>query len=281
MAIITVSRGTFSGGQILAECVAEKLGYRCISREILLEAAREYGVPAEVLSKALGDKPGILERLTSERAHYLTCIRAALIREARTGKLVYHGHAGHLLLKDVPHVLTIRVIANMDFRIQSLVEHHNLSKERAIQYIEKMDEERARWTRFLYHVDWQDPTLYDLVINLNHMDLTDACDIVCYMADAKQFKVTPQWQKTMDNLVLSNHLMAIIANNKSISGEVEIKASEGVVTLMGSVESLVDADRVRMIVRNVPGVKEVRSRMQVRLVGVPVSGNEQKLVNKH
>ena len=32
MAIITVSRGTFSGGQSLAECVAEKLGYRCLPR---------------------------------------------------------------------------------------------------------------------------------------------------------------------------------------------------------------------------------------------------------
>ncbi len=81
MAIITISRGTFSGGQSLAECIAEKLGYRCISREVLVEAAKQYGVPLEKLSKALEDAPGFLERLTTERAHYLACIRVALCKE--------------------------------------------------------------------------------------------------------------------------------------------------------------------------------------------------------
>ena len=90
MAIITISRGTFSGGQQLAECVAEKLGYRCISREVLLKAAGEYGIPEEELSRALSKKPGILERLTSERDHYLACIKAALYKEAKNDNLIYH-----------------------------------------------------------------------------------------------------------------------------------------------------------------------------------------------
>lgn len=57
MATITISRDTFSGGQSLAECVAERLGYRCLSRELLLEAARQYGVLEERLSEALTRRP--------------------------------------------------------------------------------------------------------------------------------------------------------------------------------------------------------------------------------
>ena len=38
MAIITISRGSFSKGKEVAEKVAKILGYQCISREILLEA---------------------------------------------------------------------------------------------------------------------------------------------------------------------------------------------------------------------------------------------------
>ena len=33
MAIITVSRGTYSGGKNLAESLSQKLGYRSLSRE--------------------------------------------------------------------------------------------------------------------------------------------------------------------------------------------------------------------------------------------------------
>ena len=270
MAIITVSRGTFSGGQSLAERVAEKLGYRCISEEVLLEAAKEYDVPEEKLFEALTKKPGMLERLTVERAHYITYIRAALCKEAKDDNLVYHGHAGHLLLKGVPHLLRVRVIANMEFRIKAAMDRHQLSREEAIEFIKRVDEERVRWTRFLYHVDWRDPSLYDVVINLDHVSLSGACDIVCRTVSLDEFKRTPKSPKIMDDLGLSTHLEAIIANTRSISGreEVEIEADRGVVTIRGTVESLVDADRVRMIVRQVPGVKEINSKMRVRL---PVS----------
>ena len=38
MAIITISRGWYHRGREVAEKLAAKLGYECISREILLEA---------------------------------------------------------------------------------------------------------------------------------------------------------------------------------------------------------------------------------------------------
>ena len=92
--IITVSRGSFSVGISLAERVAKNLGYKCVSREVLTGAANQYGVQEEALRKALVDKPGILERMTVERVHYLACIRAALLKEARNDDLVYTATPG-------------------------------------------------------------------------------------------------------------------------------------------------------------------------------------------
>ena len=135
MAIITISRGTFSGGQTVAECVAERLGYRCISREVLVDAAGQYGVPLEKLSKALDDAPGFLERLTTERVNYLAYIQAALCKEVEHGEVVYHGHGGHLLLSGLPHVLSVRVVADMEFRIRAAMDRRHLSRDEAIQFI--------------------------------------------------------------------------------------------------------------------------------------------------
>ena len=53
MAIITISRGSYSGGKAVAERLSEKLGYPCISKEIILDAAEEFGVPEEQLVAAL------------------------------------------------------------------------------------------------------------------------------------------------------------------------------------------------------------------------------------
>ena len=154
MAVITISRGTLSGGQALAECVAGKLGYRVISRKILVEAARQYGVDVERLTAALEQPPGFLEHLTTERHHYLAFIQAYLTKAVRDGNMVYHGHAGHFLLRDFPGVLRVRIIVNMDYRIKAAMTRYGFTRKEAADFIRKKDRERTRWTAFLYHVDW-------------------------------------------------------------------------------------------------------------------------------
>ncbi len=264
MAIITISRGTFSGGQALAECVAERLGYRCVSREVLIEAARQYGVPEEKLFEALRKKPRILERLSLERTHYLAYIRAVLCEEVKGDNVVYHGHAGHLLLKGIPHVFKVKVIANMEFRIKAAMDRHHLGREEAIQFIKRVDDERVKWTRFLYGVDWNDPSLYDIVINLDHISLFGACEVVCHTAGLEEYKTMPASQKIMDDLVLSTHVRAIIAADESTAdAEVEVEADDGIVTIWGRLQSMEDIDRINEIVRKVPGVKEVNSKMRL------------------
>ena len=119
MSIIAISRGTFSGGEALAKRVAERLGYQCLSRETNLEAAaKEYGVPAEDLVAAMEKRPPFWQRVLGERTAHLTFVRAALCEQARADNLVYHGLVGHLLLPGIAHVMRVRVIADMDYRIK-------------------------------------------------------------------------------------------------------------------------------------------------------------------
>jgi len=270
MAIITVSRGTFSGGQELAERVAQRLDYRCISREVLIDASRKYGVSEERLSRALTKKPGVLEHLTLERSRYLACIRAALMREVRDEKAVYHGHAGHLLLQDVPHILRVKVIANMEFRIAAAMEREQLSEKDAEQFIQKMDEARTRWTRFLYRADWNDPSLYDIVANLDRVSLDGAVVMVIRLASADECQPTEQSRKTINDLVLSTHLRALIAADGGVSDDhLEVTADGGVITISGTVDSVMDADKIRTIVGSTPGVVDQVSKLSVRQPGLP------------
>ena len=50
MPIITIYQGASGEGQELAEAVAESLGYRCVGREVLVEASRRYGIPEAKLN---------------------------------------------------------------------------------------------------------------------------------------------------------------------------------------------------------------------------------------
>jgi hypothetical protein len=130
MAIIAISRGTFSGGEALAKRVAERLGYQCLGREANLEAAaRRYRIPADQLAAAMEKRPSFLERVIGERAAYLTFVRASLCEQAREGNLVYHGYLGQLLFPDISHVIAVRVIADPEFRIQAAMQHARLHRK--------------------------------------------------------------------------------------------------------------------------------------------------------
>ena len=73
MVIITISRGTYTGGQTVAQCLAEKLGYECLSREVMMEAAtKTYCLTIEKFRDAMDKPPTFWERLVSERDVYLT-----------------------------------------------------------------------------------------------------------------------------------------------------------------------------------------------------------------
>jgi cytidylate kinase len=265
VAIITISRGTFSGGRDLAECVANKLGYRCIPRIVSYEAAKKYGVSDEELTKAISELPGLLDRMGSERARYIACLRAALVNEVKTDNVVYHGLAGHFLLQGIPHVLKVRVIADIEFRIKGAMERTRLTRKEAIDYIKKTDEKRSRWTKFLYHVDWHDPSIYDIILNLENISIDSACEILARAVTLDEFKTTPEWRKTMDDMVLSTEVRARIAMNKNIADSgLEVSADRGFITLEGIVASLQDADKIRETAKAVPGVKAINSKMQVK-----------------
>jgi hypothetical protein len=88
MAIITISRGSYFRGKEVAEKLAEKLGYRCISRDILLEASEEFNIPEIKLIRAIQDAPSILNRLTRQKEKYVAFIRAALLKHVQKDNVV-------------------------------------------------------------------------------------------------------------------------------------------------------------------------------------------------
>ncbi len=258
MSIITISRGTCSGGKMLAEAVAHKLGYKCIDRDMIVQQAAAYGVSQDALHTALEQPPKFFGQSKHTRYIYLALIQATLTQEVWHGSAVYHGLGGHLLLAGVPHVLRTRIIAPMEFRIRKVEERMKLPRTEAIAYIEKMDQERRKWTHFLYGVDWSDPALYDVVLNLEHMTMDEACETVCAMTVLKAFQFTPECERAIDDVALASRIRANLAIDPATSDlELEVAAHSGSVVVRGELLRPRQASEVRRIARATPGVNSV------------------------
>jgi len=261
--IIAISRGTFSGGEALATAVAERLGYRCVSREVLLEAAWGYGVPVDKLAAAMEKRPPLWERLIGKRTAYFTFVRAALCDQALEGRLVYHGYVGHLVLPGVSHAVRVRAIADMEYRIQAAMRHQGLARKDAVAYIDRVDKERRQWTRSVFDVEWDDPTLYDVVLNLSRMSAATACEMVVRLAEREEFQPTAASMKALRDLALGNRVAAMLARDERTRGtDLEVTADDGIVSVKGTTQSPTLLAAVAAVARDVDGVKEVRSAVR-------------------
>jgi len=263
VSIIAISRGTFSGGEALATGVAERLGYRCVSREVLLEAAWGYGVPVDKLSAAVEKRPPLWERLIGKRTAYLTFVRAALCDHALEGRLVYHGFVGHLVFPGVSHVVRVRAIADMDYRIQAAMRHQNLDRKDAVAHIERVDKERRQWARSAFDVEWDDPALYDVVLNLSRVSPATACETVVRLAASAEFQPTAASMKALRDLTLGNRVAAMLARDERTRGaDVVVTADDGVITVTGTTQSPSLREAVPVVARTVLGVTDVRSAVR-------------------
>ncbi len=235
MAVITISRGCYSHGQEVAERVAARLDYQCLSREVLIEASRLFHVPESKLLQSLHDAPRFVERLTHGKEQYLTYVRAALLEVASKDNLVYHGHGGHLLLPELPHILKVRLIARTEERVRLLMSRQGMDRKGALEWIRKEDKERSAWTRYLYGKDLKDPSLYDMVLNVGTLTSEDAAQLICSAAGGPCCATTEQSLARLKDMALQAHVTALLM--PLCHAEVEVDR--------GKVKVLVKGDKIR------------------------------------
>ncbi len=236
MTIITISRFTGSGGEKLAKALSEALSIPAVSREVITQVANQFGITEAVLWQQLEKTKGLFSGPSPERRLYLAALQLALAKKAKEGPFVYHGLAGHFLLKGIPQLLKVGIVAPLEYRAHRLMEQKNISLEEAIRSTQRWDERRSNWVHFLYNVEWLNPTLYDLVINIAHLSAESACQVVMCALKQEEFLELPETQSLIEDFVLAstvNFLLAADERTKRL--DLEVEAKKGVVRITGRI----------------------------------------------
>ncbi len=211
MPIITINRGSYNRGKEVAEKLADKLGYDCLSREILLDASDAFHIPEIKLIRALHDAPSVLERFTNGKVRYIRYLYSALLQHARKNNIVYHGLAGQFFLSGIPHVFKVRIIADIDNRVKDEMRRERISAENARSILQKDDEERRKWGLQIYGSDPWDSSLYDAVLNIGNLKVDDAVEMIMAAVQRPAFQTTPDSQQMVENLALAANVKATLA----------------------------------------------------------------------
>ncbi|MBN2243303.1 MAG: cytidylate kinase family protein [Acidobacteria bacterium] len=265
MSVIAVSRGSLKAAIELSEGLRARIGSRVIEREDVLKAAERYSIGETGLETRhilAEHPPGFWETYAEARRHYLACFKAALLDFVLEGPVIYHGNLAHVLLRDVPFVLRVRINAPIEKRAESVMADRGVSREEAFRIIRAIDKQRQRWTQFLYDEDATAAVqLFDIVLNLDRITLQDSVEMVAAAVEKDAFRRTEESLGIVRDFHLAAVAQTLIMNNpETYALDLHIKAdsSAGKVTVAG----LVPAGNAKLIEDEIrsslSGLKQVR-----------------------
>jgi len=258
MSVITISRGSYSKGKEIAEKLSNHLGYKCISRDLLLEASEHFNISEIKLIRAIHDAPKIFDRFKYGKQMYINFIRAEFLEHIQKGNVVYHGLAGHFFIQGIPNILKVRIIANIEDRISEEMARENISETEARYLLVKDDDERKKWSMSLYGIDTKDSSLYDMVLHIDNLTVDDAVEILIDTSKRPCFQLTEESKKVINDYYLA--AKAQVRLFETAPGA-EIKCKDGVIyvsleTALSLEQQMID--KVKLHLKNMQGIKDIK-----------------------
>ncbi len=258
MPVIFISRGTMSGVHLVLDLLRERTGIKCISREDLEKKVNQYGDIATKVLQKLPEAVSDYEQFSKLRWPFLVLMRKALLEEIGRGDMVYHGYSGHLLLPALRHFIRVRIHAPISLRVPMTMERLSCDEKEARAYISKADEQRVKWARFVYAKDIRNPLLYDLCLNLEHVTLKAASDILEGLLGEEDFQETEESLAEVERLRLASDIeKELVVDPRAEGLEISATVTDKEVRLVGPYLEEKKLKVVLQIARSVPGVEAV------------------------
>jgi cytidylate kinase len=204
VSVITISSNFGSGGSVVAQQIATKLGWDLLNRAITVQIASELRIPLDLAEahdeqvetgwrRLLANLPmsvtGISESAfavdTSGDEMKLQMATERVLRAAASKNTVVVGRAAAVVLRDRQDALHVRLDGPRAARIRQGAEALGLTLAEAEKKLDQTDRARATYVRELYGLDWRDWTLYHLMIDSTALALGACTSLILAAAHAR------------------------------------------------------------------------------------------------
>ena len=200
MAVITISRQFGAEGKIIGRRIADTLGYYYADEDIIERAVVEiYASPKgrKIFEAEPGDKlkrfismlnpfgTSLMELPLSDKERYIDgykyveLLNLIMPKIAREGNAVIIGRGGQYVLRGLEDTYHILLVAKEEDRIKFIENDYRVSRERTVQILKRMAKRRANLYSYFGKKDYDDPKLYDLVLNMSLLSIDKAEELIC------------------------------------------------------------------------------------------------------
>lgn len=264
MAVITISRQKGSLGTEIAREVAGQLQCEYLDRERIEQALAAYGLAASEIDKFDEKEPHFWANRLIQGQKFFNALQIEIYEAARRGNVVIVGRGGQVLLKRLPGVLHVRIIAPFQDRVERIMATDGGSRKEILHILKQSDRDSGGFIRAFLSADWEHADFYDLTINTLYVTVDEAARMILRLIPVVEtMKDAQGTRERLDDLIHQRKVEAALldARVRNIHADV----ARGVVTLHGTVLSGLEGRGYVRLISGVEGTQKVESNMTVHM----------------
>ncbi len=266
MTVIAMTREMGTLGKDVAHGLAVELGLGLVHHELVRkEIAGKLDVEPSDVHRFLEGTPSLWDRWKIDERRLSRYTREEILELADRGNVLIRGWGAPYLLKDVPHVVRVRVCAPMSFRIGEMKKRLSIEDaDVARREIEKNDAAHTRAMRSFFDTDWEHPLNYHMVLNTGCTPVIACIDQIRLLIQNPAFERTDASRQILRDKLLETRISDALDEHvaQGFSGSsVDVSVSNGRVTLTGTAYGRPDISAVEELVRQIGGVESVESQL--------------------
>ena len=191
--VITISREVGCNGLKLANLIAKRLNekkskkqWQVYSKEVFYQSAQELNMEPEGIRKIFKKSDTytfdeILKAFSNKNYKSEQKIINTVLDVVRSiavdGFSIIVGRAGHIIANDIEKALHLRLIAPIEYRINTIQKNNGLNHDEALRFIQKVEKERISFRKSIKE-DRLREELFDLTINRASFSNDEILDII-------------------------------------------------------------------------------------------------------
>ena len=265
MPLVAMTREMGSLGKDVAAGVAARSGRKVVYHEIIEPIASKMRLRKSHVERFLDGRAGLWEKLTTDRTSLSIFTADETFRFLRDGQTaVIRGWGAVHLLRNIPHVVRVRVCAPLETRVLRMMERLATDNRETVENEIQMSEEaHTAITKRHFNVNWRDPELYDLVLCTERLSVDECVDEIDGMMRRKCFEETADSRRMVENLSAEWAVRsALRRDDRTARTHITIESDNGTLRLTGVVDTQTEANAAGEVAKAVEGVKAVDNQLK-------------------
>lgn len=211
----------------IAQKIAHRMNYSMLDQQFLNKVSDKYNIDRKKMVETMINTPSILKRIPAKIWNYfISCVEIEALEQLIEDDCVCSGLGAHLYVMSISHVLKVRLIGG--YKVSPSHEQSVSSRKKQQKIIADQEYKADNWSMAAFNRKASDSGLYDMVINMDQMQVDETIENICATLKYPRFKAMTYSKNNLIDTALAARVKNLMLKTLT---DIHVSANNGTVVV--------------------------------------------------